>query len=131
MRAGPRDKIRRTRRYSQRLIFNVRRASAVESPGRRFRALVVLGPIAISVLECIRRVTRAERGVGDSAADPLSDLRTGDSGWHRPYRWWRASLGWAWSWFAIHGSLVDLSRPSSCPSAGLSLYRGYPSSPGY
>ena len=96
MRAGQREKTGRTRRYSQRLrlscilltqaarqpqpwlIFNVRHASAVESPGRRYRALVVLGPMAMAVLEFIRCATRAERGVGDSAADSLSDLRARD-----------------------------------------------------
>jgi hypothetical protein len=147
MRAGPRDKIRRTRRYSQRLrlscilltqdarqpqpwlIFNVRRASAVESLGRRCRALVVLGPMAVSVLEFIRCATRAERGVGDSAADSLSDLRARDSGRRWLHREWRASPGFAWFRFAIE-LLVGSSRPSRCPSARLPLYRGYPGSPG-
>ena len=38
---------------------------------------MVLGPITVSVLEFIRCATRAEQGVGDSAADLLSDLRAG------------------------------------------------------
>ena len=88
MRAGQREKTGRTRRYSQRLrlscilltqaarqpqpwlIFNVRRASAVGSPGRRYRALVVLGPMAVSVLEFIRGAARAEGGVGGPAVGP-------------------------------------------------------------
>ena len=69
MSAGSRDKIRRTRRYSQRLrlscvlltqaarqpqpwlIFNVRQSSEVEGRARRYGATVVLGPIAFAVLE--------------------------------------------------------------------------------
>ena len=104
MRAGQREKTCRTRRYSQRLrlscilltqaarqpqpwlIFNVRRASAVGSLGRRYRASVVLGPMAVFVLEFIRCPTRAERGVGDSAADRLSDLRAGDWDMRGRYR---------------------------------------------
>ena len=119
MRAGPRDKIRRTRRYSQRLrlscillpqaarqpqpwlIFNVRRSSAVGSPGRRYRALVVLGPMAAAVLEFIRCATRAERGVCDSAADRLSDLRTRVPGSHGLHQGLWASRRLAWFRFAI------------------------------
>ena len=80
---------------------------------------MVLGPIAASVLEFSRCATRAERGVGDSAAESVPDLNARDFGRRRLHRWRRASPRLAWFRFAI--TVHRLIEPSVPLSTGLAV----------
>ena len=77
-----------------------------------YTATVVLGPIALSVLEFIRGAARAEGGVGGPAVGPPRES---------PWFAWATSGVAGLSKVGLvqvrhRGSQIDLGRPSRCPS---------------